>query len=246
VSLPVVELWDGGPSHGLVQYSEPERFADETGDDQRLNRVYSNVGRPTLSVHRPAPERANGAAVVVFPGGAYRDVWIDKEGYDVARWLNLFGVTAIVVKYRTAPANAQESMREGVRQAALADARRAMRLAVLETVLEEELQAHALRMGRHNPDGMQPLIERYPVVGDVRGSGLFLGVELVRDRETLEPAGEEASFVANRMRDYGILFGTDGPYHNVVKIWPPMPCPEGDADRLVATMDRVLKESLWR
>jgi len=112
----------------LVQYSGPEVFADQTGDDQRLNRVYRNVSQPTLTVHRPSPERANGAAVAVFPGGAYRDVWIDKEGHDVARWLNLFGVTAIVAKYRTAPSPAQENVRDAVRQAALADAKRALRL----------------------------------------------------------------------------------------------------------------------
>jgi 4-aminobutyrate aminotransferase-like enzyme len=76
----------------------------------------------------------------------------------------------------------------------------------------------------------------------VRGSGLFLGVELVRDRETLEPAGEEASYVANRLREIGILLGTDGPYHNVVKIRPPMPFSEQDADLLVESLDRVLGE----
>jgi 4-aminobutyrate aminotransferase-like enzyme len=119
----------------------------------------------------------------------------------------------------------------------------AIGLAVLETVLEEGLQAHALRVGERMLAGLRPFVERYPIVGDVRGSGLFLGVELVRDRETLEPAGEEASFVANRMREYGILLGTDGPYHNVVKIRPPMPFDEGNADRLVATMERILEES---
>jgi 4-aminobutyrate aminotransferase-like enzyme len=54
-------------------------------------------------------------------------------------------------------------------------------------------------------------VGRHPIVGDVRGSGLFIGVELVRDRNTLEPAGAKATFVANRMRDEGILIGTDGP-----------------------------------
>ena len=110
-------------------------------------------------------------------------------------------------------------------------------------VLEERLQAHALHVGEQMLAGLRPFVDKHPIVGDVRGSGLFLGVELVRDRETLEPAGEEASFVANRMRGHGILLGTDGPYHNVVKIRPPMPFDEGDADRLVATMDRVLAES---
>jgi 4-aminobutyrate aminotransferase-like enzyme/Ser/Thr protein kinase RdoA (MazF antagonist) len=118
----------------------------------------------------------------------------------------------------------------------------AIGLAVLDVVLEENLQAHALRVGERMLAGLRPFVERYPIVGDVRGSGLFLGVELVRDQETLEPAGEEASFVANRMREHGILLGTDGPYHNVVKIRPPMPFNEDNADLLVATMDRVLAE----
>ena len=82
--------------------------------------------------------------------------------------------------------------------------------------------------------------DRHAIVGDVRGSGLFLGVELVRDRETLEPAGDEASFVANRMREEGILLGTDGPFHNVVKIRPPMPFSADDADELVATFGEIL------
>ena len=66
-------------------------------------------------------------------------------------------------------------------------------------------------------------------------------MELVRDRETLEPATEEASFVANRMRERGILLGTDGPYHNVIKIRPPMPFDSANADLLVAELERALR-----
>ena len=128
MSALVLDLWDQGPLDSSVQYTDAEVLADQTGDDQRLNRVYSNVSQPTITVHRAAEERATGAAVVVFPGGGYRDVWIDKEGHDVARWLNLFGVTAIVVKYRTAPIPAQEDVRDKVLLDTLADAKRAMRL----------------------------------------------------------------------------------------------------------------------
>jgi len=109
-------------------------------------------------------------------------------------------------------------------------------LTVLAVTLEENLQAHALVVGTHLLDRLRPFTERYPIVGDVRGSGLFIGVELVKDRETLEPAGREAAFVADRMREQGILLGTDGPYHNVVKIRPPMPFSATDADLLVDTM----------
>jgi len=120
----------------------------------------------------------------------------------------------------------------------------AVGLAVLDVLQEEKLQAHALAVGARMLGGLRALAERYEIIGDVRGSGLFLGVELVRDRETREPAGDEASFVANRMREMSILLGTDGPYHNVVKIRPPMPFDAADADRLVESFERILAENL--
>jgi 4-aminobutyrate aminotransferase-like enzyme len=118
----------------------------------------------------------------------------------------------------------------------------AVGLAVLDVVREEGLQSHALRVGAHLLDRLRPLAESHGIIGDVRGSGLFLGVELVRDRETREPAGEEASFVANRMREKGILLGTDGPYHNVIKIRPPMPLDIEDADLLIEAFGASLGE----
>jgi len=118
----------------------------------------------------------------------------------------------------------------------------AIGLAVLAVVLEEDLPAHALRVGERMLESLRVMADRHPIIGDVRGSGLFLGIELVRDRETLEPASEEASFVTNRLREHGILLGTDGPYHNVLKVRPPMPFSDADADLLVATLDRVLEE----
>ena len=118
----------------------------------------------------------------------------------------------------------------------------AIGMTVLDVVLRENLQAHALDVGSHLLSGLNTLKDRYSIVGDVRGSGLFIGVELVRNRTTLEPAGDEASFVSNRLREYGILVGTEGPHNNVIKIRPPMPFSEGDADFLVATMETILTE----
>ena len=115
-------------------------------------------------------------------------------------------------------------------------------LATLAVTLEEDLKSHALRVGGRLLEGLRRLGDRHAIVGDVRGSGLFLGMELVRDRETLEPATEEASFVSNRFRECGILLGTDGPFHNVIKIRPPMPFSETDADLLAAAMDEILAE----
>ena len=85
-------------------------------------------------------------------------------------------------------------------------------------------------------------MRRYPLIGDVRGMGLFRGVELVRDRVTLAPADEEASFVVNRMREQGILTGTDGPHHNVIKIRPPLCFSKSDADHFASTLDGILAE----
>lgn len=121
----------------------------------------------------------------------------------------------------------------------------AIGLEVLNVVQDEQLQDHALQVGNCMLDGLRPFVDHYPIVGDVRGSGLFLGVELIRDRETLEPAAEEASFVCNRLREHGILAGTDGPYHNVVKIRPPMPFDEQDAEFLVEVMEKVLDEDFF-
>ena len=113
---------------------------------------------------------------------------------------------------------------------------------VLDVLHDEQLQNHALVVGQRLLNELGACSGRHELVGDVRGSGLFLGVELVRDRQSLEPADREASYVVNRMRDEGVLAGTDGPYHNVVKIRPPMPFDLANADRLVETFDRVLAE----
>ncbi|GAB4459781.1 MAG: hypothetical protein Kow0031_39620 [Anaerolineae bacterium] len=118
----------------------------------------------------------------------------------------------------------------------------AIGMAVLDVVEQEGLQANALRVGNRLLAGLRQLQPKYPLIGDVRGLGLYIGVELVRNRDSLEPAAEEASYIANRMRDHGILISTDGPLHNVLKMKPPLVFTETDADRLVAALDRILQE----
>jgi 4-aminobutyrate aminotransferase-like enzyme/Ser/Thr protein kinase RdoA (MazF antagonist) len=115
-------------------------------------------------------------------------------------------------------------------------------LAVLDVLRDEHLQERALRVGNHLRAGLEEFMARHSLVGDVRGSGLFLGVELVRDRATLEPATEEAAYVVNRLRDRGILSGVDGPHENVLKLRPPLVFGEADADRFLSTLDDVLGE----
>jgi 4-aminobutyrate aminotransferase-like enzyme/Ser/Thr protein kinase RdoA (MazF antagonist) len=115
-------------------------------------------------------------------------------------------------------------------------------LAVLDVLRDEGLQANALDVGGYLLEGLRGMVERHPIAGDARGSGLFLGLELVRDRATLEPAADEASYVVNRLRERGILAGTDGPYHNVIKIRPPLVFNRADADLFLAELDAILAE----
>jgi 4-aminobutyrate aminotransferase-like enzyme len=115
-------------------------------------------------------------------------------------------------------------------------------LAVLDVMRDERLQERALTVGRRLSRGLEGLMARFPLVGDVRGLGLFVGVELVRDRLTLEPAADQAAYLINRMRDRGVLVSTDGPLHNVIKIKPPLPFSDGNADELVAALAGLLEE----
>jgi len=115
-------------------------------------------------------------------------------------------------------------------------------LAVLDVVQEEELQQNALRTGSFTIHELNQLKQQHPLIGDVRGSGLFLGLDLVRSRTTREPAEPQASYVVNRLREEGILAGTDGPHHNVIKLRPPLIFGEADAAYFCKTLDRILQE----
>jgi 4-aminobutyrate aminotransferase-like enzyme/Ser/Thr protein kinase RdoA (MazF antagonist) len=115
-------------------------------------------------------------------------------------------------------------------------------LAVLAVLEDEKLQENALRVGGYLKNALQALQEKHFLIGDVRGSGLFLGVDLVVDRETRAPAPRQAGCIVNRLRDCGILTGTDGPHHNVLKLRPPLIFAEQDADLFVETLDAILGE----
>lgn len=115
-------------------------------------------------------------------------------------------------------------------------------LAVLEILERDGLQRHAEQVGEVLLEGLRSLADRYPLIGDVRGSGLFLGIELMKGGTPPEPAPRHASRLVERMRDHGILLSVDGPQHNVIKIKPPLVFSHPDADRLLATLERILKE----
>ncbi len=111
---------------------------------------------------------------------------------------------------------------------------------VLKVVHEENLQAHALKVGDDLLEKLRQLQSQRSLIGDVRGSGLFVGVELVSDRHTLQPATKETSHVVNQLRNRQILVGSDGPYLNVLKIRPPMPFTKQNTDDLVQALHAIL------
>ena len=120
----------------------------------------------------------------------------------------------------------------------------AVGLAVLDVIESEDLQEHARKVGSELKRSLSGLHKRFPLIGDVRGEGLFLGLELVTDSETLQPAPHHATYLVERMRQLGILLSTDGPLHNVIKIKPPLVFDSYDAERLVDCLGEVLKDTV--
>jgi 4-aminobutyrate aminotransferase-like enzyme len=119
-------------------------------------------------------------------------------------------------------------------------------LAVLDVIEQEQLQQNAWDVGHYLIERLRVLMPANPVIGDVRGLGLYIGVELVLDPVTQEPGGDLASYIANRMRDHRVLISTDGPFHNVLKIKPPIVFSRANADHLVDTLVLVLQEDVVR
>jgi 4-aminobutyrate aminotransferase-like enzyme len=119
----------------------------------------------------------------------------------------------------------------------------AIGLAVLDVIQDEGLQDRALHVGEHLRQGVRELASHYAIIGDVRGLGLFVGVELVCDRTTLAPAPEATTYVCNRLSELGVLVSVDGPRRNVLKIKPPLVFSDANVSRFVETLDRVLGEA---
>lgn len=118
-------------------------------------------------------------------------------------------------------------------------------LAVLDVLENESLQEHALNVGNYLQTKFRDLMSRLPLIGDVRGSGLFIGVELVSNRETKAPATLETSFICTQLKQkYSILSSIDGLHDNVIVIKPPLVFSKKDADDFVASFQRAA-EDLW-
>ncbi|MBS1573836.1 MAG: aminotransferase class III-fold pyridoxal phosphate-dependent enzyme [Bacteroidetes bacterium] len=114
-------------------------------------------------------------------------------------------------------------------------------LAVLDVIQQEEMQQHAKETGEYLMEGLKKLMNKYPVIGDVRGHGLFIGAEMVTSRETKEPALSEINQLVEIVKSKGYLLSTDGPLHNVLKIKPPLTFNKQNADELLLYLDEGLK-----
>ena len=120
----------------------------------------------------------------------------------------------------------------------------AIGMAVIDCIEQDGLMKRATELGERFMAGLKELQAKHDIIGDVRGRGLFLGFELVKDRETKEPAAEEAAKIVDMMRGRGVLLSTDGPHHNVIKIKPPTTLTEKDIDYALMHMDEVFSLSL--
>ena len=113
-------------------------------------------------------------------------------------------------------------------------------LAVLDVIESEQLQQNALEIGRRIADGLWSLADGHDCIGDVRGNGLFIAVELVTDRDEKTPATELAGRVVNELRNRGVLIGSIGPDNNILKLRPPLVLRESDADFMLGILDESL------
>ncbi|KGN54431.1 alanine--glyoxylate aminotransferase 2 homolog 2, mitochondrial [Cucumis sativus] len=115
-------------------------------------------------------------------------------------------------------------------------------LAVLKVIEKEKLQENAHIVGSHLKDRLTALKDKHHIIGDVRGRGLMLGVELVTDRELKTPAKAETLHVMDQMKELGVLIGKGGYYGNVFRITPPLCFTKQDADFLVDAMDYIMSK----
>lgn len=119
----------------------------------------------------------------------------------------------------------------------------AVGLAVLDVLEEQHLLENAREQGGRLLTRFHALAEKHPCTGDVRGRGLFFGLEIVGDRTSKIHDGARAKAIVNRAVELGVLMGTDGPYDNVIKLRPPMTFKDEHADLLVEVLDRALAET---
>ena len=114
--------------------------------------------------------------------------------------------------------------------------------AVLEVIEKEKLQENSLKMGTHIKDGLEKLKSKHKIIGDVRGKGLMLGIEMVKDRETKEPAKAECAEVLESCREMGLLIGKGGLWGQTIRFAPPMCINQADADFIIEVFDAAFSK----
>jgi 4-aminobutyrate aminotransferase-like enzyme len=147
---------------------------------------------------------------------------------------NGFPIGAVI----TRPDIAERSTRPGASTLGGSPFTAAVALAVIETHLEEDLAARAARLGSILEAGLEELAQEFPLIGDVRGRGLMLGVELVRPGK--EPAPEETDRILDGLKDRGVLAGKTGPFRNVLTFLPPLVIEESDIDTVLGALGECL------
>ncbi len=173
----VIPLWPGA-APGSEQLTIAERITERSTDPAKPDRIFTQIVTPSLSVHRP--EKPNGIAVIVAPGGGYQRIVIDKEGPDTSAWLNRLGITAFVLKYRL-PGEGHENAKD----VALQDAQRAMRV----------IRAHAAEWG------LDPA--RIGFLGYSAGGHLSASLEFFFDRKIYPPI--DAADQLSARPDFSVL-----------------------------------------
>src|SRR5205809_4715276 len=116
-------------------------------------------------------------------------------------------------------------------------------LANLENIEEQDLQSNAFRVGKLLMDGLKPLEDRFDIVGEVRGKGLMVGMEMVEDGETKRPNVEATARVMEACKDRGLLIGKGGLYGNVIRMAPPLVITEDEAMRAIETIEAAVLEA---
>ncbi len=118
----------------------------------------------------------------------------------------------------------------------------AIGMAVLDVIEQEQLQAHALTTGAYFTEQLRLLQQHFELIGDVRGLGLFIGVELVEDRISKQPATDKTSWLVEFFKQHHILLSTEGPFYNILKIKPPLAFNKCDADKFIKVLKLGLME----
>ena len=244
VELPSkMPLWENGSPEYPIRLDVEEQVRShkaQPGSPTGQNRAFSSVSLPTYSIHRP--EKPNGVGLVICPGGGFRDIWIDREGHDLAIWLKDHGVTSLVLKYRTRPVEiASKEMWQDYQDAVQADGRQAIRI-LREQANELGLDPHRIGICGFSAGGHLAIscaLYGAPKTRESKTSGMpdFAGLFYPGIPEGVEQAIESRSAPASATRPLCPMFIVNA---RVDKLTPADKCVEFYASMLKAGVNAEL------